>query len=83
MKEAISLLATPEEERKGAEDFNPSFFRIYRVISLYTTFILDEPIHPVGTPFPGGFEVKIDGKTYSVRLKRGRKTIPGRYVVSA
>src|ERR1039458_3900284 len=29
--------------------------KIARIISTYTTFVLEEPIHPVGTKFPGGF----------------------------
>ena len=38
---------------------------IYGIVSLYTTFILEEPIHPVGTPFPGSLEVEEhDGKFY-------------------
>lgn len=38
---------------------------IYGIISLYTTFILHEPIHPVGTPFPGSLYVEEhDGKFY-------------------
>ena len=38
---------------------------IYGIVSIYTTFILEEPIHPVGTPFPGSLEVEEkDGKFY-------------------
>ena len=38
---------------------------IYGIISIYTTFILKEPIHPVGTPFPGSLKVEEkDGEFY-------------------
>ena len=38
---------------------------IYGIISIYTTFILEEPIHPVGTPFPGSlFVEEKDGKFF-------------------
>lgn len=38
---------------------------IYGIVSLYTTFVLEEPIHPVGTPFPGSLEVEQhDGNFY-------------------
>ena len=38
---------------------------IYGIVSLYTTFILEEPIHPVGTPFPGSLYVEEkDGMFY-------------------
>ncbi|WP_409200454.1 DUF2115 domain-containing protein [Methanobrevibacter sp. DSM 116169] len=37
----------------------------YVLSSLYANFILKEPIHPVGTPFPGGLKVElIDGVYY-------------------
>jgi uncharacterized protein (UPF0305 family) len=50
-----------EQEVKGevVEGFDPAFFRIYQIISIYTTFIVEEPLHPVGTPFPGGFKVNM------------------------
>jgi Uncharacterized protein conserved in archaea len=57
VKEAIILLLTQEKEQTGENSFDPTFFRIYKIISLYTTFVLDEPIHPVGTPFPGGLKL--------------------------
>jgi uncharacterized protein (UPF0305 family) len=77
VKDAILLLLTQEEEQTGEDNFNPTFFRIYKIISLYTTFILDEPIHPVGTPFPGGYEVKLDGRKYLCPVKEGQKDNPG------
>ena len=30
----------------------------YYLLSAFTMFVLDEPGHPIGTPFPGGFRVK-------------------------
>ncbi|HML04306.1 MAG TPA: DUF2115 family protein, partial [Methanobacterium sp.] len=54
-----------------------NFFRIYEVVSLYTTFILEEPIHMVGTLFPGGFRVKFEGKTYYCPVKEKQKDNPG------
>ena len=38
---------------------------IYAIISLYTTFVLEEPIHPVGSLFPGNKRIeKIDGEYF-------------------
>lgn len=54
---AINLLEGQEKMAGELIDFEPAFLRIYTLISLYTTFIKEEPIHQVGTPFPGGFEV--------------------------
>lgn len=36
---------------------------IFYIASFYATFLLEEPIHPVGTPFPGSLKVEEkDGK---------------------
>jgi uncharacterized protein (UPF0305 family) len=77
VKEAVDLLLNQEEEASKRDDFNPAFSRIYKIISLYTTFIMDEPIHPVGTPFPGGFEVTFDGRKYLCPVKEKQKDNPG------
>ncbi|MGZ7108680.1 MAG: DUF2115 family protein, partial [Methanobacterium sp.] len=53
------------------------FFKIYKIVSLYTTFILDEPIHVVGTPFPGGFKVKYENGRYLCPVKEKQKDNPG------
>lgn len=58
------------------ESESVSFFRIYIIISLYTTFILDEPIHPVGSPFPGGLEVEFNGEFYTCPVKDNNEDNP-------
>lgn len=42
---------------------------IYGIISIYTTFILEEPIHPVGTPFPGSLQVEEKDGVYYCPVK--------------
>ena len=42
---------------------------IYGIISIYTTFILEEPIHPVGTPFPGSLHVEEKDGVYYCPVK--------------
>lgn len=42
---------------------------IYGIISIYTTFILEEPIHPVGTPFPGSLYVEEKDGIYYCPVK--------------
>lgn len=44
------LERTFEKEKLGEDD---KFPLIYVITALYTTFILEEPIHPVGSEFPG------------------------------
>jgi len=67
LKEALELL---NEQKKTLES---CFSEIYRIASIYTTFILDEPIHVIGTPFPGGFEVKYENGTYLCPVKEKQK----------
>lgn len=73
---AIKLLDEQAEMIKDLEDSNPIFIRIYSIISLYTTFIMDEPIHQVGTLFPGGFIVKKEGNKYTCPVKENNKNNP-------
>jgi uncharacterized protein (UPF0305 family) len=77
VKEALELLLEQEKVATGADGFDPKFFRIYMIVSLYTTFILEEPVHPVGTPFPGGFKVKFEGDKYLCPVKERQKDNPG------
>ena len=77
VQEAIELLLKQENEVTGADGFDPAFFQIYMIISLYTTFILEESVHPVGTPFPGNLEVKYNGKNYLCPVKERQKDNPG------
>ncbi|CAJ37979.1 hypothetical protein RRC236 [Methanocella arvoryzae MRE50] len=51
----------PEEYTQGSP-FNSLF---YYLISIFYMFVLDEPGHPAGMPFPGGFTVREhDGVVY-------------------
>jgi uncharacterized protein (UPF0305 family) len=77
VKEAIELLMEQEKVAMGVDGFDAVFFQIYKIISLYTTFILEEPVHLVGTPFPGGFQVKKDGNKYLCPVKERQKDNPG------
>lgn len=77
IKEAISLLYEQEEVATGENGFDPVFFKIYKIVSLYNTFILEEPVHPVNTPFPGGFKVKFHSNKYLCPVKERQKDNPG------
>ena len=46
------------------------------VVSLYTTFVLDEPIHPIGTPFPGSLEVIMENGVYYCPVKEANIDTP-------
>jgi uncharacterized protein (UPF0305 family) len=77
LKEAVELLNGQEQMIIKIRSNESHFFKIYKVISIYTTFVLDEPIHIVGTPFPGGFEVKYENGTYLCPVKEKQKDNPG------
>jgi uncharacterized protein (UPF0305 family) len=61
LKGFLDVLKRQRIEAKSKNEL--SFLNIARIISIYTTFIREEPIHPVGTKFPGGFIIRFqDGK---------------------
>ena len=76
LRESLELLDEQEKLIIKEKSVDNRFFRIYKIISLYTTFILDEPIHAVGTPFPGGFEVKYEKGIYLCPVKDKQKDNP-------
>ncbi len=77
LKEALNLLNEQEQMLMKLRSNESHFFKIYKVVSIYTTFILDEPIHVVGTPFPGGFEVRYENRAYLCPVKDKQKDNPG------
>ncbi len=76
LKEAVELLNEQEKALIKIRSRESHFFKIYKIISIYTTFILDEPIHIVGTPFPGGFKVKYENGAYLCPVKEKQKDNP-------
>jgi uncharacterized protein (UPF0305 family) len=64
------FLEALQRQRNEAESKNElCFLRIARLISIYTTFIREEPVHPVGTKFPGGFTLRYKGGKYLCPVK--------------
>lgn len=74
--ESIELLERQVKANKNEPDNDEKFRLIYIIISLYTTFILDEPIHPVGSPFPGGLTVEFKEGIYYCPVKENNKDNP-------
>ncbi len=77
LRKALETLKRQEIEVKNDSEQHLRFFRIYKLITIYTTFILDEPVHPVGMPFPGGFKIKYEDDTYYCPVKESQKDNPG------
>ena len=66
------LERTFEKERlSNAED--DKFPLIYVITALYTTFILEEPIHPVGSEFPGSLFVEEKNGKFFCPVKDNQK----------
>jgi uncharacterized protein (UPF0305 family) len=54
---------------------NPKNRIFYYLIAAFTMFVLDEPGHPVGMPFPGGFSVERRGKDYYCLIRDKEKEV--------
>ena len=67
--EAVELLNSQFHDEQLYMKEMGKFPTIYTIISLYTTFILNESIHPIGTPFPGGSKVIYENETYLCPVK--------------
>ena len=54
---------------------NPKNRLFYYLIAAFTMFVLDEPGHPVGMPFPGGFKVEQRGRDYYCLIRDKEKDL--------
>jgi len=54
---------------------NPKNRFFYYLMAAFTMFVLDEPGHPVGMPFPGGFFVEQRGRDYYCLIRDKEKEI--------
>lgn len=72
--ESFPLLEKTFESEKISED--GKFPLIYVITSLYTTFILEEPIHPVGSEFPGSLKVEERNGEFFCPVKDNQKDNP-------
>jgi uncharacterized protein (UPF0305 family) len=55
---------------------NPKNRLFYYLVAAFTMFVLDEPGHPVGMPFPGGFTVEQRGRDYYCLIRDKEKEVP-------
>lgn len=80
--EAIEMLKAPlyDDKTNNEELYKQAggkcFQVVYIIISLYTTFILNEPIHLVGTTFPGGSAVRFDSNNYYCPVRDAQSKSP-------
>lgn len=64
-----SIVRLKSYNLEESKTFKSKFPLIYTIISLYTTYILEEPIHPVGTPLPGSLYVEEKDGIYYCPVK--------------
>lgn len=76
LEESIQLLENQEQLMEAEFGKNNRSFKPYLIMSLYTTFILEEPVHPVGTPFPGGLKVRKENNIYYCPVKENNEDNP-------
>lgn len=69
----IKAICDKENESGAVHSPIPSLY--YLLISCFYMFVLGEPGHPVGTPFPGGFEVINSGNTYYCPIRDKEKDV--------
>lgn len=70
---SFPMLERTFEKERLTNDKNDKFPLIYVITALYTTFILEEPIHPVGSEFPGSLFVEERNGEYLCPVKDNQK----------
>ena len=76
LRDSFHLLETTFEKERNEYFNSDKFPLIYVITSLYTTFILEEPIHPVGSEFPGNLKVTQEKGIYYCPVKDNQKDNP-------
>ena len=71
--ESFPMLERTFEKERMSDSDEDKFPLIYVITALYTTFILEEPIHPVGSEFPGSLFVEERNGEYFCPVKDNQK----------
>lgn len=71
--ESFPMLERTFEKERLSNNDDDKFPLIYVITALYTTFILEEPIHPVGSEFPGHLKVEERNGTFLCPVKDNQK----------
>lgn len=75
LQEFLEVLNKQIKESKIKSEL--CFLQLAKIVSIYTTFILEASIHPVGTSFPGGFKLKFKNREYLCPVKEKQMNTPG------
>lgn len=63
-------------EYADAMESDPQHGLFYFIVNCFAMFVVDEPGHPVGMPFPGGFKVRQKDGIYYCPIREKEKDIP-------
>lgn len=74
--DSVDLLKKQFEKDREDDKKKSRFPLIYALCSFYATYILEEPIHPVGTPFPGDLKVEEINGIFYCPVKENQKDNP-------
>jgi len=74
LQEFLEVIDKQRAEAKSDKEI--CFLHIASIIATYTTFIKEESIHPVGTKFPGGLQLKYEDGQYICPVKEKQKKNP-------
>lgn len=72
--DSVATLKSYHEEESITS--KTKFPLVYGIVSLYTTYVLEEPIHPVGTPFPGSLKVIEENGVFYCPVKESNLESP-------
>jgi len=68
--------AWKDESERNPYFRNPKNRLFYYLVAAFSMFVLDEPGHPVGMPFPGGFRVEQRGNAVYCLIRDREKEVP-------
>jgi uncharacterized protein (UPF0305 family) len=73
----MAVMKAPADEIGfGVDDEGYDRFRMfYYIVSAFYMFVLDQPGHPVGMPFPGGFTVRQQGTEFICPIRDKEKDV--------
>jgi uncharacterized protein (UPF0305 family) len=70
---SFPMLERTFEKERISKSEDDKFPLIYVITSIYTTFILEEPIHPVGSEFPGNLKIEERNGKFLCPVKDNQK----------
>lgn len=74
--EATEKTKRDPDTRGFVYEYDPGHGLFYFIVNCFAMFVLEEPGHPVGMPFPGGFKVEKREGVYYCPIREKEKDLP-------